>query len=84
MDLELQKLAAAGMKPNEAKHAFRQEWAKETFKERFQGEAFEKQRAKVDTEKGKYVCFAKLVEEMGFNFDPAGALARAEQHATRC
>eukprot|EP00974_Lingulodinium_polyedra_P041678 4003108-Lingulodinium_polyedra.AAC.1 len=46
MDLELQKLAAAGTKPHEAKQAFRQEWAKETYKERVQGRVFEKQWAK--------------------------------------
>ena len=38
----------------------------------------------IDTNKGVYKCFAKLVEGQGFTFDPKGAVRRAQNHACKC
>ena len=76
-----------GTTKNAAKAAFRLTWASrelEQAKSKVEGKSWSHTFQKVDREKGKMKCFAVLVESMGYNYDPEGAVRRATEYSPLC
>jgi hypothetical protein len=73
-----------GVKTNDAKRMWRVTWAERVYDTVTEGKRHEKSWQEVAKEKGTYVCFAVLVEKMGYTFDPRGAIERARRYADKC
>ena len=76
----LEKAKKAGKTANEAKANFRMVWANREIAAVTKGSSYTKQYEKIGKEFGDMKIFACLVEAMGFHYDPAGAVARAEKY----
>jgi hypothetical protein len=75
---------AEGMKVNDAKRQWRVDWASRMHAKLTEGKRHDKSWAQVNKEKGTYICFAVMVEKLGYMFDPQGAVRRATSYAEKC
>ena len=71
---------AAGHGKQSAVAEFRVKWAKTLHQETIQGKKYVKSFTKIDKNKGTMRIFAKLVEGMGYFYDPQGAIRRAQMY----
>lgn len=71
-------------KTHQAKLAFRKEWAEQRLQEAQESKTEKKSWRQMDANNGTYVCFAKLVENQGYQYDPTGAVLRASRYAYKC
>jgi hypothetical protein len=75
---------AEGMKVNDAKRQWRVDWASRMHAKLTEGKRHDMSWAQVNKEKGTYICFAVMVEKLGYVFDPKGAVRRATSYAEKC
>lgn len=73
-----------GVRTNDAKLLWRVSWAERLYDTVSEGKRHTRSWEDVAKEKGTYVCFATMVEKMGYNFDPQGAIKRARRYADKC
>ena len=65
---------------SDAKAQYKKEWLDEKHENVVKGKTKTKSFQKVSRSAGTFMCYSCLVESFGFNFDPQGAVDKADRY----